>query len=343
MMKHIKRTLFFLLIGGYAISLGVSPSSRLSAQGIITTEECCGDFSDQIWPARFDIGYRCGRFIGIRQNYAEAGLFLMQEPSCCSICEPFIDLRAAYLQKNEWAANGGLGVRIRTDWYTWGINGFYDHQKSHIRSLQRVGAGFEFLSSCFDLRINGYYPINDVRHGRRHVFRYILGNYIEICQEREHLYKGIDAEIGVPLWSGCSFSIYGGIGPYYYYSKKIESLAGGQARLEIAWAKYLWIEGRFSYDHKYKSRAQGAITLSIPLLRICGDIPCEDLLCIEDFIKPVQRTNIMFTTRCCHWKPHGHHSSSSSSSSSDSSSDGSSSGSGSTSSSSGSSSSSSSS
>src|ERR1700722_19307568 len=245
MMKLIERTIFFLLIGGYAISFGVGHASRLDAEEVIQTEGLM-DFSEQIWPSRLDIGYRCGRFIGIKQNYAEAGLFLMQEPNCCSICEPYVDIRGAYLQKKEWAANGGFGVRFRTDdWYVWGVNAFYDHQKARIRTLQRVGLGFEFFSRCFDLTINGYYPLNNVRHGRLHEFFYRHGHFKEFCQEREYLYKGIDAEIGVPLWSGCSFSVYGGIGPYYYYSKKIESLVGGQARLEIEWAKYMSIAGWF--------------------------------------------------------------------------------------------------
>ncbi len=247
---------------------------------------------------RFEIGYSAGKFIEIDQSYPEIGLFVPVFVAKTRMA--FADARAYRLDNGRLAVNGGLGFRTwgRPGW-VWGANIYYDHRESiFLRPFQRIGVGLEWLTSCWDIRVNGYFSICSTQFRRvEKVFRFV-GGFISKCSHTQFSPNGgFDAEIGVPLGCWCDFSLYGAIGPYYYRQRFKNNFWGGQARLQLGWKSYLFFQVRTSYDHINHSHTQGTIFLCFPfdvLCCCCIDDPCQKLLA-----QPVRRQGIIMTERCC--------------------------------------------
>lgn len=265
---------------------------------------------------RLEAGYAFGKYIGIRHDYAEIGLFLPVTFSDQWV--PFVDVRGYRFNNAKWAASSGIGVRAwGYDDRIWGANLYYDYLEGQFQQrFHRLSLGVEWLGSCWDLRINGYFPLgNRFHHSKPVIFNYVA-NYIGTCRHTESaISQGFDAEIGMPLGCWCDISVYGGIGPYYYrtphekhswvgavgpfyYETLAESYWGGQARLEINWKSYVCLQVRTSYDRTNRWQAQGRILLSLPFDIFCGCSSFTDC-CDRLITQPVQRNGIIFTDHCC--------------------------------------------
>jgi Inverse autotransporter, beta-domain len=211
----------------------------------IGIDTCWSQFCvPQMRPTRFYIGGLVGEGMGRDTRRATAGLFSV----FCNpvhLWAPFIDLRGHYLSNNHWASNGGLGLR----WVDcpgeriWGAHVFYDFRKSGEGDFNQIGTGMESLGVNFDFRLNGYMPL-----GRR--------KFVE---------TGFDAEIGKQLFCCWDFvSIYAAAGTYYYRSERASHFWGGMFRLNVRATQYLNIDFKITYDHRFKTMAQGAFTLVLP-------------------------------------------------------------------------------
>jgi hypothetical protein len=271
-----------------------------------TRIECgggCEDSCTSMFPnARIEVGYAIGKWIGIRRNYAELGVFLPVafSPNWVS----FADARGYRFNHSRWGASAGIGVRIApTNQRIYGGNIYYDYLESHShKGFHRLGAGLEWLGDCWDLRLNGYFRLGAGVHDTKpHVFDNYIGNYIVICQAKEYsISEGFDAEVGIPLLSRCDLQFYAALGPYYYRGSHSHSdnFWGGHARLELSWKSFISIQVRTSYDRRNHSRTQGRLWISIPF----DFFKCSDF---SDFCnlltQPVQRNGIIFTDKCCHY------------------------------------------
>jgi Inverse autotransporter, beta-domain len=257
------------------------------------------DSVKEVWPIRLEAGYSFGKFIGIRENYSDLELFIIRDPFAS--WEPFLEFRASRFDSGKWASNVGVGVRSRNGPQTYGMNVFYDYQRTVIGGLHRFGLGLELFEEYFDLRLNTYFPIDDLIHGHRRHFNF-PGGFKAICTPEDYAFKGIDGEVGMPVYEWCGFEFYGAMGPYYYHNRKGTTLIGAQARLECTWTKYLTAEAYFSWDNKFSANIQGRIELHIPLTKFYGNMSCCVLEAGDLFTQSVDRNNLMFLSRCCSWQ-----------------------------------------
>jgi len=262
-----------------------------------------GDFSSEqeshFAGPRFEVGYSTGKFIGIDRDYAEFGVFLPL--STAGEWVPFLDARGYRFEDSQWGSSAGIGLRAPlNDGSIFGVNAYYDYLEGDFNhGFHRGGAGFEWLGSCLDVRMNGYFPFSSrIHHSKPRVCTY-PGGYILECRRNEfRVGDGFDAEVGLPLLNFCDFTIYGAMGPYYYHFPRHQNFWGGQWRLEINWRSYLSVRVNTSYDGRYHSRTQVQALVSVPLTVLFGNSSLTDY-CNDLITQPVRRNGIIFTDRCC--------------------------------------------
>lgn len=263
---------------------------------------CCSPRSSCLDDIRFEVGYATGKFIGIDKDYLELGVFAPFQATCDSYV--FTDLRAYRFDESEWATSMGLGFRKGFCDMVLGGNVYWDYREGHCNTdFNRIGIGVEYLSDCFDVRINGYIPVSaQTGWCRKHYYNDYEGGYSATCRRKEFcVAAGFDAEIGTPFFCWCDLSLYGAVGPYYFDKKNEENYWGGMARLELNWKSLLSLEVRTSYDRHNHSHTQGRFLVSIPLdfFNFCN---CDDRCCWDRlFTQPVERNGIIFLDHCCNY------------------------------------------
>ncbi|PWU04582.1 MAG: hypothetical protein C5B43_04355 [Verrucomicrobia bacterium] len=252
---------------------------------------------------KVEVGYAAGKFIGIKRDYAEYGVFL--PVSFLNQWVIFADGRAYQFRHSKWGASGGLGIR-GGGWCDriLGANVYYDCLESrHDKFFKRIGVGVEWLGACWDIRANGYFPVGSKSHfSKKKVFKF-PGGFVSTCRENEFsIGKGFDAEFGLPVWC-CDdlLEVYVAAGPYYYKQRRGE-FWGGYGRIEVNLRDYLSIEVRTSHDKIYRTHTQVRILLSLPFEVLC-DWNCFCEYCQNLCLQPVKRNGIIFTDVCCnsHW------------------------------------------
>lgn len=245
-----------------------------------------------------ELSYAVGDFIAIKHNYAGIGLLY---PLSNLHYNPFIDLHGYRLDNGKWA--GSFGVGFRTDFNDCsviGANIYYDYRRgNHKRSFNQIGIGAEWLTDCWDIRINGYIPVGTRVHKENCRFVDYGDDFFAFRWDSEFAYTGIDAEIGAPIKRWCDVEIYGAAGPYYYERCSYRCFWGGYARLEANWKSILSMQVRVSYDHVYRTNVQGVFKLSLPFDWFCSNSCCNP--CPSTW-KKVYRNDMILTDHCCKWK-----------------------------------------
>lgn len=294
-MKQMKSNIFVALLGMCLIYAGIARASY-DLQCAYFKDCKCGED----WTLRMDGGYTYGKFIGMKKSYAEAGVFIA--PKHSRKTQNFFDARGYLIENGEGAASAGIGRRL---WNTencriLGANLYYDCRRVKRGFFNRIGVGLEYLGECFDVRVNGYFPLNHgTREGPKHVFNHFIGPFVETCQEKEFAYLGFDGEVGGPIWSDCSLDLYGAIGPYFYHHSERSAIYGGFARINLNVNDWLMLEARISSDTRYHTHAQGRVLLILPLDRLFSCYPIECNPCRDLLTQPVQRNGVIFTESCC--------------------------------------------
>lgn len=260
-------------------------------------EECC--YYNPLQYSRLEVGYSWGDFIGIDEDYAEFGLFMPLLLSKQYVI--FVDGREYQFRDSHWGLSVGLGARgVLCNGNLLGINAYYDNLEGTLdKVFNRVGIGIEYLTPCWDFRINGYYPVGSRNYiSGLQVIDY-EGGFFELCNTTEYgISKGFDAEIGAPLFCCCEFKVYGAIGPYFYDRNVNPGFWGGYARLEATLYDTLYLRVRSSYDHVYNSRTEVSALLNIPFDLLCCWKCCKDC-CLDFLTQPVRRNGVIFTKDCC--------------------------------------------
>jgi len=252
--------------------------------------------------SQFELGCTIGRFISVDKDYAETGLFVPVQVSQNWVS--FFDGNAYRFIDGNWAASNGLGIRQRlSDSSLIGVNAYYDYRRGEAQhNFHRVGLGFEWLNTCFDVRLNGYLPVgNKTQTSSFCNFNQIGGGFFATRRKIEYAYRGFDAEFGVPLWNYCDLYVYAAGGPYYYFRHRIQHLWGGFGRLIFSWNSIVSLQIRTSYDRVYSSRVQGCLQLSIPLDFFCSTTCNKFNDCSWFWTQPVRRNNIIQKDHCCNW------------------------------------------
>jgi hypothetical protein len=248
---------------------------------------------------RFEFGYVAGQFIGLKQGYLDLGAFtpLFQSGDFLA----FADAKGYRFDNSRWGASAGIGMRT---WsmrdFIFGSNVYYDYLQGRRHSFNRMGAGLECLGACWDLRINGYFPILDTIHcSERRVFTDFQGDFIASAEHRQFMPRlGFDMELGIPIGSWDEFSCYFAAGPYYYNWRQQKNYWGGQARFELYWKSYFTAQIQTSYDAVNHSRTEGKFLVFIPF-ELFLDCKSSEDLCKALFYQPVVRNGTIFTEHCC--------------------------------------------
>jgi hypothetical protein len=232
------------------------------------TEETC---EASIRPFHLNLRQTLGRGIGFNTGYTTFEDFWVWQDAWNDI-QPFIDLRAHYFHNAKWAVNAGIGGRYLSEknQRIFGANIYYDyrHTKHHSNSFNQIGIGFESLGTSWDLRANGYIPLNYSKHqfvgeGKFEKFeqhQFIISDRIEFAM------AGADAEIGALLGCLRKWDIYAAAGPYYFKGKKNDrAAAGGKIRLTALTSDIVKIDLMASYDEVFKGRVNGQLSIALPI------------------------------------------------------------------------------
>jgi len=238
--------------------------------------------------------------IGYDHGYTTlAGLFFPGGLACNTVW-PFVDLRAHYFNDNEWAASGGLGVRYAPDYTNMvlGVNAFFDYRTSGDWKLHytQAGVGIEALGECWEFRVNGYLPIKRSNLAQRCDFFY-PGDYFIRRDRFRNAMRGLSSELGHYFYRSDCFSLYAGVGPYFYRGRVDNNLSGGRFRVFLEYARWLTLGGIVYHDNVFKTRVQGLIGLNF-------SFGCAPKCCRREQIisQPVFRNEIIALDDFCCWK-----------------------------------------
>jgi len=217
---------------------------------------------------------------------------------------PVVDLRVHEFNNNTQAGNAGIGARFASSKLqrVFGGNIYYDYRNTHHGSYNQIGAGFEFLGERIDLRFNGYLPLGKKKHTASHCHFHYPGGFFMSRKKTETAIGGANLEVGAYITKVRSTSFYAAAGPYYYNGDVCRHVFGGVLRFDIAYKKYLFLEGRISHDNVFKTRVQGMIGISLPL----GCKPSKNGLTKRQFpeeimSQPIQRHEIIVLEKNCSW------------------------------------------
>jgi len=236
---------------------------------------------------------------GYDTGYTTIGGIFFPGGLACNTIWPFVDLRAHYFNDNEWAANAGGGIRYAPCdcCYVFGFNAYFDYRMSNRRRFHytQAGVGVEILGPCWDIRINGYWPIRD-RHTKQKCFFTYPGDFFIKRDKLEGAYRGVDGEIGRYFSYTCCGYVYAGLGPYYYRGE-CNDVTGGRLRIFFDYCRHITLGGIFYYDNRFGFQVQGLIGFHFA-------IGCAPKCCRkeESISQPVFRNEIIFLDEFCKWK-----------------------------------------
>lgn len=267
----------------------------------------CGSFSLSdldLSESNFYVSQHFGRTVGVDKPYTSAGVLLgpIFTPQTGGLALDMRIHRFNNTHRDSWAGNVGLIYRSQLECLggIWGANFYYDARNRRWHDFNQVGAGLEYLSCLFDVRVNGYLPVGK-KFGiyEDETFTY-PGGYILQGQRRYAALPGVDWEIGKAFYSDCNFNIYGAVGGYYYQNNDIcrDDFCGCRLRAALDWGRYLSFAGEATFDKRFHSRYAGIITLNIPLSIFSG---CCEEPCVSLFNVPVYRQEMIVIDRGLFW------------------------------------------
>jgi hypothetical protein len=182
----------------------------------------------------------------------------------------FADLKGIVSNYSRIGANLGMGYRqYNRDRNTvLGVYGYYDYRDSGNARYNQVSAGFEVLSSCWDVRGNVYVPVNDEVTTLADIYDcdnpLANGNFIYLTHSvtRESAMRGFDLEIGRMLIPRYRTKIYGGT--YFFDGRDLPQAYGARARLETYATQGLQLQLTIQHDRVFGTNVWGGFTVSFP-------------------------------------------------------------------------------
>lgn len=284
------------------------PEDDCLKEEVCSKAECCEVWGD---PYRIYVDHVEGKWLDNHDGYSSIGLFLASPLVNCNYIS-FLDVRFHEFNRGRAAGNVGGGFRYidRRQLRAFGINAYYDYRKGSWRNhFQQAGIGFELLSLCLDLRVNGYLPIDSSNYSKKQRFNNFIGNFHATCRIRQSGAWGGDLELGRWIVRRCPcdfFDLYGAIGAYFYNSRSHDSnVVGGEIRLASNLGRYFNFEVKGGYDRIYHGNFQGRVTFTLPLNLSClADCfsCCKESCCLRELAyQPVQRQEIIVLSKkeCC--------------------------------------------
>lgn len=248
------------------------------------------------------LSYTSERGLGINSGYTTLGLFAAIKD------DYFADFRFHLLDNGKYAFNIGGGARYLSNSYILGANIYYDYRETSYKNYHQLGLGLEFLGCSYDIRANAYIPLGSTRSSSDTCIYEYDGGYFALNRDFEYSFWGADLEFGVPIsCKTCAGDIryfYLAAGPYYLKSDHTSDFWGARFRLISYVNEYIRLEGRLTYDHVFKTRGQGVVTLEIPFEEIFSLFNCKSLCggCSSCCFDPIFRNEIIPVQDHCRWE-----------------------------------------
>ncbi len=207
--------------------------------------------------------------VGYDTGYTTAELFLA--PAWKNNFMPFLDLRGHVFDDARFASNMGVGLR-----YSWndtsavGGNVYFDYRDAKNLHPFQFAGGLEFLSTYFDVRLNGYGPFSDTTYSKTS-FAGFGGNGALFEQRIKAALPVVEGELGVPLGSRCNnLNWYAALGSYYLFERTVNTVdlgdaVGGRGRLVADYKSIFSFGMDATYDKIFKWTVQGTAGIRIPL------------------------------------------------------------------------------
>lgn len=265
--------------------------------GSLKSEE--NDSSSMLWHDFFfipSIHYRGGDGRSYSEGYESVEAFLGKFGSSYHDYL-FFDFNFHRVDQGRFAANYALGLRSFNCDYDKMIGAYvsYDTRRLLRHTLNQIGVGVELLSTCWDIRANGYIPI-----AKKSVFQDSTpfnypGGFSTLRKQYKTSAWGLDVEIGRYFFCNCNcFNLYLGVGPYFYGSECCNSLVGGMGRAEVVLCENIFLRYYITYDRIFHSKSQGEIALYIPFSSCCGWWHC--------LFPPLYRNEIILVEKTCRFE-----------------------------------------
>lgn len=266
-------------------------------------------------PFRLGLSHTEGKWYDVEVGYTTLSTFVAFVLGSQGDFIPFIDFRTHLFNDGKWAGNFGGGFRAIVDRSKnmFGMNMYYDFRDSKRGvEFSQIGIGFEFLTTCLDIRWNFYFLAgNKHDKSRTHIFDNYIGPYMAVCRDTRRALSGGDLEFGswlVPR-APCQFvNLYGAFAPYYYSSKNhhtshANGVYGIKGRLLTMLGEYFALELRAGYDRAYKGMVQATLTFNLPLDKLfdwqtwCGDCSRDDCRAYQPVVR--QEMIVLSPKTCC--------------------------------------------
>ncbi len=214
--------------------------------------------------SKIEVRHREAGGVGYSTGYTSLDYFLMAHREGT---EFLLDLRGHVFNNGQGAANAGLGFRcpVKDDKFLVGGNLFYDLRQSPHLFCNQIGAGVEWLTQNVDVRFNGYVPLGKIKHFETHTFVRFASKSVLIKHKLKAALPSIEGEVGTPL----PRPFYFAVGSYYLFTESKHHLGvggalGGRVRADVDLGRYVTLGLSITYDHIFKTRAQGIFSINIP-------------------------------------------------------------------------------
>ncbi len=249
--------------------------------------------------ARQDVGPGIGYKVGY--TTIEELLVLQFTPNAF----PFFDLKAHRFLDGKYAANAGIGTRILCDRFCkiLGTNLYYDFRNFHHSHFHQIGAGLEFLSNRWNIRMNGYFPIGLRKKLICSNFQTSNGFFL-LRKNYALALMGGNLEGNVRLKNSPTLCLDLLGGPYYFSNNKCKKVAGGRIGISAKYKNIFLLKITATFDTVFKKRMQGVFGVRFPF----GGIPeikqrMSSCFSSEDLILDIiQRNEIIALDKRCEWE-----------------------------------------
>jgi hypothetical protein len=246
--------------------------------------------------SRIEVRHREAGGVGYNTGYTSLDYFLMTEGENM---EFLLDLRGHVFNTGQGAGNAGVGLRwpIREKKQMIGANAFYDIRQAHDLLCNQVGAGIEWLTRKIDFRANGYLPVGKKQHFEEKSFSGFAGTSVKIRRHLKATLPSVEGEIGTPL----PRPFYFAVGSYYLFKREghgidVGNALGAKVRAEVDLGKYVTLGVAATYDHIFKTRVQGIVSINIPFekKKVCYDKKKKKKIdCEPTYTRNLRRVPIM--------------------------------------------------
>lgn len=218
---------------------------------------------------RLEARYQAGNGVGYQGGYTTFALFGGPNIYENTRFFPFLDVRGHIFNTGRLALNAGLGLRgvLSRSWILGG-NVYYDYRHALEQEISQFAGGFELLGRWLDFRCNAYFPFKHKRVFSPLIFDHFSGNNAFLLRKGSFALPVLEGEVG-----GRLKRFYWAAGPYYLFHQKeggkfgltYSAALGGKARVSfLAWDG-IRIGAQVSYDHLFRWRGSGILSLSYPL------------------------------------------------------------------------------